>query len=431
MADERYILIRPPQLPELTEVGAGAYVVGYDSATDRTVKINVSALGGGQETDINWRANVPYATGLIVEYGLKLWKSLIDDNLGNLPSEGANWTEVSKAGAGSNITNYTTGVYTYDPTIVLREGRIYYLLAAKPFESTDFIAELEATQWREINRNNIIGVAYNNLIGSDYYFPNLDDTLIVLTAGTIGIENGNGTVFSLTITEPSYVIRTGTGYTAGDFTILPIFGGGSGGHVIQNAAGTYMPTQPALQFGTGFTVTDETGKTVVGNTAASHIDGADEEKHTFNQIAITENKVLLGGESGRGTEGDTVDVYDISAANKSFLETENNWIVLGEPVANINTGFGLQGNRYSTVNWSYECYADGFWLRTPTGVAYLDVYNAVTATAKTLIENTSNWTAKVYTGAAITDVKKGTRHYNDDYFFEFVDDNLPIRVLRS
>lgn len=204
-----------------------------------------------------------------------------------------------------------------------------------------------------------------------------------------------------------------------------------GGHTILDPAGDTMPTQPALQFGTGFTVTDETGKTVVGNTAASHIDGADEEKHTFNQIAIAENKVLLGGESGRGTEGDTVDVYDISAANKSFLETENNWIVLGEPVANINAGFGIQGNRYSTVNWSYECYADGFWFRTPTGVAYLDVYSAVTPTAITLIENTVNWTSKVYTGTAITGVKKGARHYDNDYFFEFVDDNLPIRVLRS
>lgn len=286
MASERYILVRPPQLPELANVQAGAYVVGYDPATDRTVKINVSALGGGQETDINWRANVPYATGLIVEYGLKLWKSLIDNNLGNLPSEGANWTEVSKAGAGSNITNYTTGVYTYDPTIVLQGGRMYYLLAAKPFESTDFIAELEANQWREINRNNIIGVAYNDSIGSDYYFPNLDDTLIVLTAGTIGIENGNETVFSLTITEPSYVIRTGTGYTAGDFTILPI----CGGHVIKNAAGTDMPTQPALQFGDGFTVTDEEGKTVVGkNTFKGDISAPTSWDGTLHNIDLSSN----------------------------------------------------------------------------------------------------------------------------------------------
>src|SRR5690554_4852024 len=257
MASEKYILVRPPQLPELANIQANAYVVGYNTATDQTVKINVSALGGGQETDISWRANVTYATGQIVEYGLKLWKSLTDANLGNFPTEGANWTEVSKAGAGSNITNYTTGVYTYDPTIVLREGRIYYLLAEKPFESTNFIAELEANQWREINRNNIIGVAYNNLIGSDYYFPNLDDTLIVLTAGTIGIENGIESVFSLTITEPSYVIRTGTGYTAGDFTILPIGGGGGGGHTFEDSAGTALPARNVAKAGAGIEFEDD------------------------------------------------------------------------------------------------------------------------------------------------------------------------------
>lgn len=261
MASEKYILVRPPQLPELANIQAGAYVVGYNTATDQTVKINVSALGGGQETDISWRANITYATGNIVEYGLKLWKSLIDDNLGNFPTEGANWTEVSKAGAGSNITNYTTGVYTYDPTIVLREGRIYYLLAEKPFESTDFIAELEANQWREINRSNLIGV---DTQGNDYFFPFLGDTVIVLYATSIGIENGEETVFTLTVPQPSYVIRTGTGYTAGDFTILPI-GGGGGGHVFEDQSGTALPTRSVAKAGAGieFEDDDENEMTVV------------------------------------------------------------------------------------------------------------------------------------------------------------------------
>src|SRR5690554_4454316 len=254
MASEKYILVRPPQLPELANIQAGAYVVGYNAATDQTVKINVSALGGGQETDINWRANITYATGNNVEYGLKLWKSLIDDNLGNFPTEGANWTEVSKAGAGSNITNYTTGVYTYDPTIVLREGRMYYLLAAKPFESTDFIAELEANQWAAVNRNNLIGV---DTQGNDYFFPFLGDTVIVLYATSIGIENGEETVFSLTITEPSYVIRTGTGYTAGDFTILPIGGGGGGGHIFEDSAGNVLPARNVAKAGAGIEFEDD------------------------------------------------------------------------------------------------------------------------------------------------------------------------------
>jgi hypothetical protein len=207
-----------------------------------------------------------------------------------------------------------------------------------------------------------------------------------------------------------------------------------GGHTFEDSSDTALPARSIAKAGAGIEFEDDADNEMtvvrVDESLTDHIDGADEVKHTFNQIAIAENKVLLGGEAGQGIEGDTVDVYAISAAHKAFLETESNWIVSGEPVANINAGFGLQGNRYSTVNWSYECYADGFWLRTPTGVAYLDVYNAVTAEAILSIENTANWTSKVYTGPAITGVKKGARHYDNDYFFEFVDDNLPIRVSR-
>lgn len=462
MASEKYILVRPPQLPELANVQAGAYVVGYNTATDQTVKINVSTLGGGQETDINWRANVPYATGLIVEYGLKLWKSLIDDNLGNLPSEGANWTEVSKAGAGSNITNYTTGVYTHDPTIVLLGGRMYYLLAAKPFESTDFIAELEANQWREINRNNIIGVAYNNLIGSDYYFPNLDDTLIVLTAGTIGIENGNETVFSLTITEPSYVIRTGTGYTAGDFTILPI-GGGGGGHTILDPDGNTMPTQPALQFGAGFTVTDEVGKTVVerdviefddiapapdkgkklakvkdDGTGLDYTDyGYDEvvqKAQTFNEGTLKKFDVN-GNDVDSGLTGESLDIYAISPSLISALTNESNWRDGGgNPiVGGVAFASGIKGQRYYSDEFFYECIADNNWVRTYTGRPVINIYDnsALTLVFKGYLEDSLNWVGKIYIGPAITGVAQGTRHYDNDYVYEFFQTNVPIRYSRD
>lgn len=54
-----------------------------------------------------------------------------------------------------------------------------------------------------------------------------------------------------------------------------------GGHVIQNAAGTDMPTQPALQFGAGFTVTDGVGKTVVGREYVQPISFAITDKFTF------------------------------------------------------------------------------------------------------------------------------------------------------
>lgn len=265
MADERYILIRPPQLPELAEVGAGAYVVGYDSATDRTVKINVSALGGAEQvTDLSWRSNVEYKLNEIKEYGLKLWKSKIAGNQGNIPAENQYWTEVSKAGEGGGITNYATGVYTYTPAIVLRFEKLYRLAATLPFESTDFDAELEIGQWRLLNDSKIIGVAYGVGMTGNYTFVNLDDTLIVLNSGSVNSVKEGASPLTISLSEPSYIVKTGAGNTLSDFTILPIFGGGGSGHTILDPAGDTMPTQPVLQFGAGFTVTDEEGKTVVG-----------------------------------------------------------------------------------------------------------------------------------------------------------------------
>lgn len=225
MADERYILVRPPQLPELAEVGAGAYVVGYDSATDRTVKINVSALGGAEQvTDLIWRSNVEYELNEIKEYALKLWKSKIAGNKGNIPAENQYWTEVSKAGEGGGITNYATGVYTYTPAIVLRFEKLYRLAATLPFESTDFDAELELGQWRLLNDSKIIGVAYGVGMTENYTFVNLDDTLIVLNSGSVNSVKEGTSPLAISLSEPSYIVKTGAGNTLSDFTILPIGG---------------------------------------------------------------------------------------------------------------------------------------------------------------------------------------------------------------
>lgn len=335
MADERYILIRPPQLPELAEVQAGAYVVGYDSATDRTVKINVSALGGAEQvTDLIWRSNVEYELNEIKEYGLKLWKSKIAGNQGNIPAENQYWTEVSKAGEGGGITNYATGVYTYSPTIVLRFGKLYRLAATLPFESTDFDAELEIGRWRLLNDSKIIGVAYGVGMTGNYTFVNLDDTLIVLNSGSVNSVKEGASPLTISLSEPSYVVKTGAGNTLSDFTILPIFGGGSG-HAILDPAGDTMPTQPALQFGAGFTVTDEAGKTVVGNTAASHIDGAVEEKHQTNQIY--EGATPLSTILPQLVNLADIDVSDINVGEKKIIVAEKN--AQGDPV--FSGGVGL------------------------------------------------------------------------------------------
>lgn len=120
-----------------------------------------------------------------------------------------------------------------------------------------------------------------------------------------------------------------------------------GGHVIQNAAGTDMPTQPALQFGAGFTVTDEEGKTVVDNTAASHIDGADEEKHTTNQIIqqLELLKLNLPANSPLHTILQSIDNFLAGTLNTDEIDDEG-WAISERRLAileNTINGIQIQG----------------------------------------------------------------------------------------
>jgi hypothetical protein len=53
-------------------------------------------------------------------------------------------------------------------------------------------------------------------------------------------------------------------------------------------------------------------------------------------------------------------------------------------------------------------------------------------TAANLLENTSNWSINgVYTGTTITGTFQGQKHYNNNYFFEAVADNIFIRLIRG
>src|SRR5678809_1118141 len=86
-----------------------------------------------------------YSSGEIVEYGLRLWKSLQGTNEGNFPTEGIWWTEVARGN--QSITYWTAGVYTQDPTIKIVNDVFYRLDAALPFESVDFVNELANGDW--------------------------------------------------------------------------------------------------------------------------------------------------------------------------------------------------------------------------------------------------------------------------------------------
>jgi hypothetical protein len=68
----------------------------------------------------------------------------------------------------------------------------------------------------------------------------------------------------------------------------------------------------------------------------------------------------------------------------------------------------------------------------PTNQSLIEAYINSTGTTATLLDNTNNWTIYgEYTGSTISGTYQGQRHYNIDYFFEAVDDNDWVRLIRG
>jgi len=152
MADN-FTVTRIPQLAELLQKDGTLYLPVYKQDDDKTYRILVDLLGGATDTTLQWSSSETYNTGEIREWNLKLWKSKIDNNIGNVPSENANWTEVSKSEGSNSINYWNAGVYTINPTLTLYDNNLYLLDASQvsmPFESTDFLAEKTAGIWLQL-----------------------------------------------------------------------------------------------------------------------------------------------------------------------------------------------------------------------------------------------------------------------------------------
>jgi hypothetical protein len=88
-------VVLPPQLPSLAEIQSNTVIIGYDPITGNLVRITASQLLTGTGYP-EWKpAPESYDLDEIVIYQLRFWKSLENGNEGNIPSEGAHWTEVS------------------------------------------------------------------------------------------------------------------------------------------------------------------------------------------------------------------------------------------------------------------------------------------------------------------------------------------------
>lgn len=104
-------VIYVPALPLLSELMGNDYVVGYSPALGKNVRISINTLRQGVGVPL-WDPGTVYNEDFIVEWQLKFWKSLVDDNENIFPTEGASWTEVSSATTGAVNSTYRGD---YDP----------------------------------------------------------------------------------------------------------------------------------------------------------------------------------------------------------------------------------------------------------------------------------------------------------------------------
>jgi len=155
------------RIPELDPIGFvnGTFMFAmYDPATDTTYRVDLSQVLPAQtESVFEWDDATSYDTNEIVISDNKLWKSLIDDNLNNLPVEGANWTEVSKSLA-SAIQPWAAGVYTEEDVVVLSDHngpwQFYVLVSVtRPYASADIAAEETAGDWEQVSDVSVSNVA--------------------------------------------------------------------------------------------------------------------------------------------------------------------------------------------------------------------------------------------------------------------------------
>ncbi len=194
---------RISELEERSSLTGGMRLAAYDPNTDTTVALLASVLAPDavDESDA-WSADEIYDLGDIVSHEDGLWLSEEDDNEDNPPFEGSLfWT--LKAKGQSGLVPWAAGVFTQTHVTVLRQDPVtfiwslYYLSETdRPYNSTDFDAELAAKDW-VITRDPraIINCgSYDGGAGDDEYPDNTTNTAVGSgVAGTI-LQNDEFTV---------------------------------------------------------------------------------------------------------------------------------------------------------------------------------------------------------------------------------------------
>lgn len=296
-----------------------------------------------------------------------------------------------------------------------------------------------------INNNGVTGTTVS---ATTYY--NLP-TDIRVTGGTYSngittFTNNTGGTFTVTgLTTP---------FTGGTVTGATNFTGGLSANTISATTFFNLPTDIRVTGGTyaagTATFTNNTGGTFT-------VTGFSSSSSTFTGGTVTGATNFTGGLTANTISATTyfnlpidVRVTGSSYSNNVFTYTNNTGGTFNV-LFNTMTGLTVNGtlsattltvSGNSTLNGGISSTSlsgtTNRIVQVSTGgtvtatIPIITAYLTSGATTANLLETTSNWDINGnYTGTTITGTYQGQKHYNGDYLFEAVADNLFIRLIRG
>lgn len=169
---------RIDQLPQSAGPQPHYYIAIRNMDTNITERLQLSHfMGSGTTANFEWDNEIEYLTDEVVTYGGFWWQAL-EDNDDVVPgSDPTIWVKVSKSPSGFVL--WSAGIFTEDEVFILYRFEFpeaapgadtaTYLFrlkdATRPFNSTDFVTELEAGQWELVGK--VVTVVVNTADVSD------------------------------------------------------------------------------------------------------------------------------------------------------------------------------------------------------------------------------------------------------------------------
>jgi fibronectin-binding autotransporter adhesin len=235
------------------------------------------------------------------------------------------------------------------------------------------------------------------------------ETLFItgITAATVSASTFYGDGSNLTGISTQDTFVTGATYSNNTFTFR------------NNTGGTFTTSFNSV---TGLTVNGILSATTISATTffgnGSNLTGV-AKQDTFVTGATYSNNTFTFRNNTGGT-------FTTSFNSVTGLTVNGNITITG--TSNLN-GQIVSTNLSGTTNRLVQVNSGGTISATNE---IISAYISSGSTAATLLDNNSNWDINgIYTGTTITGTYQGQKHYNSNYFYEAIQDNVFIRLIRG